>query len=150
MSIHGWLRAEETPTAAKLQRLWAHCVQNNFIREVGGWPTTTVEWRLKRYGAGAVGQNRNAKDLTSTEASIDRLKRSLDVGLWVHSQLYSMGELRFGIAYFSYVEDLDAESIGAIIEQDPKVVLGHRLLTARHLNRAVKHAAKEAGIEEVV
>lgn len=149
MSIFTCLRDRDLPTAAKLQRIWGHCIIAGMIRDCGGWPSTTIEWRLRRYGAGAVQASRGI-GLTATESSVDRLKRSIDVALWVHGQICALGALRFGIAYFSYVEDLDACEIGAIIEAQPRVVLDHRLVTARHLNRCVKHAAKQAGIREVV
>lgn len=148
MSIYTFLRTQEPPTAAKLQRLWAHCIVAKIIKEVGGWPSTTVEWRLQRYGAGAAQASRGV-GLTFTESAIDRLRRSLDVALWVQSQLLELGALRYGISYLSYVEELSAEEIAAVIETQPKVVLGHRLTTARHLNRRVKHAVQTSETEEI-
>lgn len=149
MSIFTCLADSELPTAAKLQRLWAHCILARLIQDVGGWPSTTIEYRLRKFGAGAVSQGHDARQLTLTESAIDRLRRSLDVGLWVQSQLYALGSLRYGISYLSYVEDLDAELIGAIIEAQPKVVLGHRLVIARHLNRSVRHAVQTSENAEI-
>jgi hypothetical protein len=145
VSIFTSLRDCDLPTAAKLQRLWAHCILTHLIRDLPGWPSSTIEHRLMKFGAGAT-QASKGIGLTFTESAIDRLRRSLDLGLWVQSQLLQLGPVRYGVAYFSYVEELDAGEIAAIIDTEPREVLNHRLVTARYLNRCVKHAAKQAGV----
>lgn len=149
MSIHTYLRLSQTPTAAKLQRLWARSILDRLLQNIGAWPSSTVEWRLRRYGAGAVGRSVDLRQLTSTEASIDRLRASVGVSLWVDSQLRSLGALRYDIAHKSYVQELTPEEIGTLLQQEPKVVLGHRLATARYLNRCIRQAEQQAGLEAV-
>lgn len=148
MSIFTWLKNQDLPTAAKLQRVWAHCITSRQIRDVGAWPKSSVEGRLMTYGAGA-GQASRGIGLTFTESAVDRQGWSLGVALWVNLQLLELGPLLFGVAYESYVNELSAEQIAAMIDAEPKTVLGHRLSTARHLNRAIKHAASQSQNEEI-
>lgn len=93
---------------------------------------------------------RNPSDLTLTEGAIDRLKRELDVGLWVGGQLLALGALRFRVSYEFYVNGLSVKDMSEEMKVEQRAIYGLQLETAQLLNRSVKNAANLAGINEVI